>query len=94
MSLSASEKVEVIRMVEGSALSIRKNTGRAWYQAQQFLSLVSTLSGRRSGCPSESFPLPPAVLNKLPESVKGQCLEIALQYPEKSPREPGLVYHR
>jgi putative transposase len=92
MSLSASEKVEVIRMVEGSALSIRKNTGRAWYQAQQFLSLVSTLSGRRSGCPSQSFPLPPAVLwNKLPESVKEQCLEVALQHTDKSPRE--LAWH-
>jgi hypothetical protein len=25
--------------------------------------------------------------NKLPETVKEQCLEIALQYPDKSPRE-------
>ena len=33
------------------------------------------------------FRVIPGFWNKLPESVKEQCLEIALQYPEKSPRE-------
>ena len=38
--------------------------------------------------PFRVIPAPPGgSWNKLPESVKEQCLEIALQYPEKSPRE-------
>ena len=88
MSLSASEKVEVIRMVEESDLSIRRTLGELgisrssfyrWYQRYQ--------EGGPDALQSHSR-LPPAVLgNKLPESVKEQCLEIALQYPEKSPRE-------
>jgi len=37
--------------------------------------------------PFRVIPALPGGSNKLPESVKEQCLEIALQYPEKSPRE-------
>jgi len=94
MSLSASEKVEVIRMVEESDLSIPRTLGELgisgssfyrWYQRYQEGGPDALQSHSRS---------PRRFWNKLPESVKEQCLEIALQYPEKSPREPGLVYHR
>jgi len=87
MSLSASEKVEVIRMVEESDLSIRRTLGELgisrssfyrWYQRYQEGGPDALQSHSRS---------PRRFWNKLPESVKEQCLEIALQYPEKSPRE-------
>ena len=87
MSLSASEKVEVIRMVEESDLSIRRTLGELgisrssfyrWYQRYQEGGPDALQSHSRS---------PRRFWNKLPESVKEQCLKIALQYPEKSPRE-------
>ena len=91
MSLSASEKVEVIRMVEDSALSIRKTLEELgisrssfyrWYQRYQAGGPDALRSHSRS---------PRRFWNKLPESVKEQCLEIALQHPDKSPRE--LAWH-
>jgi len=91
MSLSASEKVEVIRMVEDSELSIRRtlvelgisrSSFYRWYQRYQEGGPDALQSVSRS---------PRRFWNKLPESVKEQCLEIALQHPEKSPRE--LAWH-
>ena len=85
MSLSASEKVEVIRMVEDSALSIRKTLEELgisrssfyrWYQRYQAGGIDALRSHSRS---------PRRFWNKLPESIKEQCLEIALQHPDKSP---------
>ena len=87
MSLSASEKVEVIRIVEDSELSIRQTVAELgvsrtsfyrWYQRYQTGGIDALENHSKS---------PRRFWNKLPESVKEQCLEIALQYPEKSPRE-------
>jgi len=87
MSLSASEKVEVIRIVEDSELSIRQTVAELgisrtsfyrWYQRYQ-QGGIEALENRSKS--AKRF------WNKLPGSVKEQCLEIALQYPEKSPRE-------
>ena len=87
MSLSASEKVEVIRIVEDSELSIRQTLSELdisrssfyrWYQDYQAGGPDALENRSRS---------PRRFWNKLPESVKEQCVEIALQYPERSPRE-------
>jgi putative transposase len=87
MSLSASEKVEVIKIVEQSELSIRqtlrelgisRSSFYRWYQDYQVGGPEALENRSRS---------PRRFWNKLPESVKEQCVEIALQYPERSPRE-------
>jgi len=87
MSLSASEKVEVIRIVADSELSIRQTLSELdisrssfyrWYQ--DYLPGGPDALENRSRSPRRFW-------NKLPESVKEQCVEIALQYPERSPRE-------
>ena len=87
MSLSAGEKLEIIRMVEESELSVRRtlrelDVGRSsfyrWYR--QYL----------DGGPAALEPAsrsPRRFWNQIPETVKEQCLEIALQYPELSSRE-------
>ena len=60
MSLSASEKVAVIRMVEDSALSIRKT-----------LKELGISAIRQAGrMPFAAIHVPQEVLEKLPESVK------------------------
>ena len=74
MSLSASEKVEVIRMVEDSELSIRRTLAELgisrssfyrWYQRYQEGGPDALQNVSRS---------PRRFWNKLPESVKEQCL--------------------
>ena len=84
MSLSASEKVEVIRIVADSELSIRQTLSELdisrssfyrWYQ--DYLPGGPDALENRSRSPRRFW-------NKLPESVKEQCVEIPLQYPERS----------
>ena len=87
MSLSASEKIEIIRLVEDSELSvtqtleefgIARSSFYRWYQQYQ----IGGPDALENHCKS-----PKRFWNKLPEPVKEKCLDIALQYPEKSPRE-------
>ena len=91
MTLSASEKYEVIRLVEESELSVRRtleeldvnrSTFYRWYKAYRDHGYEGLLSSSKS---------PKQFWNKLPESVKAQCLEVALEHPELSPRE--LAWH-
>ena len=91
MMLSASEKYEVIRLVEESELSVRRtleeldvnrSTFYRWYKAYRDHGYEGPLSSSKS---------PKQFWNKLPESVKEQCLEVALEHPELSPRE--LAWH-
>ena len=89
--LSALEKYEVIRLVEESELSVRRtleeldvnrSTFYRWYKAYRDHGYEGLLSSSKS---------PKQFWNKLPESVKEQCLEVALEHPELSPRE--LAWH-
>ena len=91
MTLSASEKYEVIRLVEESELSVRRtledldvnrSTFYRWYKAYRDHGYEGLLSSSKS---------PKQFWNKLSESVKEQCLEVALEHPELSPRE--LAWH-
>ena len=87
MTLSASEKYEVIRLVEDSELSVRRtleeldvnrSTFYRWYKAYRDQGYEGLVAKSKS---------PRQFWNKLPESVKEQCLEVALEHPELSPRE-------
>ncbi|MDA0805401.1 MAG: DDE-type integrase/transposase/recombinase [Proteobacteria bacterium] len=91
MTLSTSEKYEVIRLVEESELSgrrtleeldVNRSTFYRWYKAYRDHGYEGLLSSSKS---------PEQFWNKLPESVKAQCLEVALEHPELSPRE--LAWH-
>ena len=91
MTLSASEKYEVIRLVEESELSVRRTLEELgvsrssfyrWYKAYRDDGYEGLVARNKS---------PRQFWNKLPESVKEQCLEVALEHPELSPRE--LAWH-
>lgn len=91
MTLSASEKMEVIRMVEESNLSVKKTLEEIGVSRSSFYRWYDLyLSGGLDALESESK-APKQFWNKLPESVKEQCIDIALQYPDKTPRE--LAWH-
>ena len=81
------EKIEVIRLVEGSDLSVRRTLGElginrstfyAWYERyteQGRDGLVSRKAGRRR------------YWNRIPERVREQVVAMALEHTELSPRE-------
>jgi putative transposase len=84
---SASEKVEIIDLVEGTELSVRttlrqlgipKSTFYGWYQrylSEGFDGLQDKLPVRRAGW------------NRIPEAIQDQILELALERTDLSPRE-------
>ena len=87
MRVSASEKLELIHLVEGSSLSARRtlaeiglarSTFYAWYKRYRERG-VEGLAARK--------PQPRAVWNRIPERVRDRVIETALEHTALSPRE-------
>jgi putative transposase len=88
---SAAEKLEIIRLVEGSALPVKqtlaeldipRTTFYRWYERYReagYDGLVDRQPQQRQ------------FWNRIPESVREQVVQIALAHPDKSPRE--LAWH-
>jgi putative transposase len=91
MRYSPAEKLEIIRLVENSSLSIKatlaevdvpRSTFYRWYLRYQE-SGPDGLSDRKAG--------PRQFWNRIPQAVREQVVKAALEQPEKSPRE--LAWH-
>src|SRR3974377_1683564 len=87
MRYSASEKIEIIRLVEQSHLPARRTLERLgvsrptfyrWYDLYRRFGEAG-LEDHRAG--------PRRVWNRIPEAVRGEALELALDRPELSPGE-------
>ena len=84
---TAGEKLEIIRLVEESQLTVRQtlveldipsSTFYRWYQRY----LEAGLAGLQEGLTA-----PRRFWNRIPESVRDRVVHLALAYPDKSPRE-------
>src|SRR4051812_25653346 len=92
MRYPASEKLEIIQLVEQSHLPARhtlqklgtpRATFHRWYD--RFLTGgVEALEDRR--------PWPKRVWNRIPEAVRERIIELALNRPELSPRELAVTF--
>jgi putative transposase len=91
MRYSQAEKMEIIRWVETSeqpvkrtvaALGVARSTFYDWYQCYS--------EEGYEGLANRSTQ-PHRIWNRIPEAVRVQVVELALEQPEKSPRE--LAYH-
>jgi putative transposase len=91
MRYSQAEKMEVIRVVENSAMPVRhtlmmlginRSTFYKWYR----LYAENGYDGLEDG-----KPCPKKFWNRIPSMVKKQVVDIALELPERSPRE--LAWH-
>lgn len=87
MRYSQAEKMEIIRVVEQSALSVKatlnelqinRSTFYGWYHRY----VVDGYDGL-----ADRKPTPNKFWNKIPEHEKARIVDIALEYPEKSPRQ-------
>jgi putative transposase len=87
MRYTQSEKMEIIRMVEESALSVKetlleigvsRSTFYQWYKRYQEHGYEGLRSRHRS---------PPQIWNKIPEWERQRVLDVAREFPEKSSRE-------
>ena len=91
MRRSASEKMEIIRIVEGSELGVKRtleelgisrSTFYQWYGCY----LTQGFKGLKPKVPKRK-----SFWNRIPEKQRGQVVEIALELTELSPRE--LAFH-
>ena len=92
MRRPASEKMEIIRLVEGSDLSVRRtlreldiprSTFYGWYRRYQ--------EGGLDGL-SDHKPSPQRTWNKIPGDVRGEVVKLALERTDLSPRELACTY--
>ena len=92
MRYPASEKLEIIRLVEGSHLPAKQTLEKigvsrsAFYRwCDLYRRLGETgLVDRRSG--------PNRIWNRIPDDVRGQIIDLALDQPDLSPRELAVTF--
>ena len=93
MMYPASEKLEIIRLVERSHLPVKQTLAKIgvsrptfyrWYDLHRRFREAG-LEDRRAG------PKRPA-WNRIPDDVRGEIIEMALDKPELSPRELAVTF--
>ena len=92
MRYSASEKFEIIELVEQSSLSIRRtlapigiprSTFYDWYSRYQEGGIEALVDGK---------PRPRRIWNKIPDKIETAIVNLALEEPDLSPRELAVNF--
>jgi transposase InsO family protein len=91
MRYSQAEKMEVIRLVEESALSVKRTLEELDIPRSTFYGWYRRYTEDGYNGLSDGKPHPKKFWNRIPGVVKYQVVEIALKRPEQSPRE--LAWH-
>lgn len=87
MRYNQTEKMEIIRLVEASALSVKKILNELGVSRSTFYDWYRRYLEYGYDGLSNQKPTARKFWNKIPENVKEQVVDRALEYPEKSPRE-------
>jgi transposase InsO family protein len=91
MRYSQAEKMETIRLVEGSELSARKTLHEMDISRSTFYRWYDRYREKGYDGLSDKKTSPRKFWNRIPDQVKQQVVDMALEHPEKSPRE--LAWH-
>lgn len=87
MRYSQTEKMETIRLVENSGFSVKRTLEELDINRSTFYEWYRRYNEYGYDGLEDRSPHPNKFWNKIPEPVKKEIVEIALKYPEKSPRE-------
>jgi len=87
MRYSQAEKMETIRLVEESALSVKRTLEELDINRSTFYEWYRRFNEDGYEGLADKRPNPNRFWNKIPENVREQVVDIALEVPEKSPRE-------
>ena len=95
MRYPASEKLEIIRLVEGSHLSARQTLAKLGIPRTTFYRWYDRYLQRGDAGLVDQAPKPKHVWNRIPDEVKRKVIKLALQETELSPRELAVTFtHR
>lgn len=92
MRYPASEKLEIIRLVEQSHLPTKQTIDRLGVPAPRFtVGTTDILTGGVEALEDRS-PKPSSVWNRIPDDVRQRIIDMALDEPELSPRELAVRF--
>ena len=89
---AAAEKLEVIRLVEQSSLSVRRTLAQLGIPRSTFYCWHDRYRARHAEGLKDRTPAPRRVSDKLPTAVTQAMLELAVKEPELSPRELAVSF--
>jgi len=91
MRRSASEKLEIIKIVEGSELGVKRSLEELGINRSTFYEWYRNYLNHGFEGLKPKIPVRKTFWNKIPETERSKVVEFALERPELSPRE--LAYH-
>jgi putative transposase len=92
MRYLAAEKLEIIRLVEGSHLPVRRTLAHLGIPPATFYRWHERYQTGGPGALEDRPSRPDRVWNRIPDAVRGRLLELALAEPELSPRELAVRF--
>src|SRR5476651_173823 len=87
MRYPASEKLEIIRLVEQSHLPVRRTLEKLGIQPARFYRWYDRLQTGGPEALEDKSPRSKRVWNRIPEAIRKRIVQLALDEPELSPRE-------
>jgi len=92
MRYTAAEKLEIIRLVEQSSLSVKRTLAQLGIPKSTFDGWLQRYQSGGLDALEDNKPSPPSVWNKLSDNRREAIVELALDKPELSPRELAVSY--
>lgn len=92
MRYPAAEKLEIIRLVEGWRLPLRRILDRLGIPATTFYRWYARYREWGEGGLADRISAPGRVWNRIPDSVRDRIIELALEESELSPRELAVKF--
>ena len=92
MRYSASEKFEIIELVEQSSLSIRRTLAPIGIPRSTFYDWYSRYQEGGIEALEDGKPRPQRVWNKIPDAIGTAIVNLALEEPDLSPRELAVNF--
>jgi transposase InsO family protein len=92
MRYAAAEKLEIIRLVEGSPLPVRRTLARIGVPAATFYRWYERYRELGPEGLEDRSPPPGRVWNRIPDPVRNRILALALEAPELSARELAIRF--
>ena len=92
MRYSASEKLEIIKLIEGSHLSARQTLAKLGIPRTTFYRWYDRYLQRGEAGLRDQSPKPEHVWNRIPDDIRGKVVKLALKETELSPRELAVTF--
>jgi putative transposase len=92
MRYPAAEKLEIIHLVEQSPLSVRRAVAQLGIPRATFYRWYDRYRSGGPGALNDRSPRPEQVWNRIPDSVRDNLIQLALDKPALSPRELAVRF--